>query len=144
MVDGLSARGGWPALVTLGEEGVEICKWTSAAFGSPLTRLVSRLAQALPIDPGRAGLSSLAFGRGLNLVWFAFGERSPTGCQQSFEPGMGVLLSYYPVPVVPAFIRGTYGSMPRGKSFSGSSRSPSVNRSIPLAWMVLPGPGSES
>ena len=49
VVDGLSARGGLPALVTLGEEGVEICGWTSAAFGNPLTRLVSRL----------------------NLVWFA-------------------------------------------------------------------------
>ena len=28
---------------------------------------------------------------------------------------MGLLLSYYPVPVVPVFIRGTYESMPRGK-----------------------------
>jgi long-chain acyl-CoA synthetase len=94
--------------------------WTGAAFGNPLTRLVSRLAQVIPIDPGRAGLSSLAFGaavlgRGLNLVWFAEGERSPTGSLQPFRPGMGLLLSYYPVPVVPVFIRGTYESMPRGK-----------------------------
>lgn len=28
---------------------------------------------------------------------------------------MGLLLSYYPVPVVPVFIRGTYEAMPRGK-----------------------------
>jgi long-chain acyl-CoA synthetase len=26
-----------------------------------------------------------------------------------------MLLSYYPVPVVPVFIRGTYEAMPRGK-----------------------------
>ena len=34
---------------------------------------------------------------------------------QPFKPGMGILLSYYPVPVVPVFIRGTYEAMPRGK-----------------------------
>ena len=94
--------------------------WTGAAFGNSLTRLVSRLARVVPIDPGRAGRSSLAFGaavlrRGLNLVWFAEGERSPTGSLQPFKPGMGVLLSYYPVPVVPVFIRGTYEAMPKGK-----------------------------
>jgi long-chain acyl-CoA synthetase len=94
--------------------------WTGAAFGNPLTRLVSRLAQVVPVDPGRAGLSSLAFGaavlaRGQNLVWFAEGERSPTGSLQPFKPGVGLLLSYYPVPVVPVFIRGTYEAMPRGE-----------------------------
>jgi long-subunit acyl-CoA synthetase (AMP-forming)/1-acyl-sn-glycerol-3-phosphate acyltransferase len=94
--------------------------WTGAAFGNPLTRLVSRLAQVVPIDLGRAGLSNLAFGaavlrRGQNLVWFAEGERSPTGSLQPFKPGMGILLSYYPVPVVPVFIRGTYEAMPRGR-----------------------------
>jgi long-chain acyl-CoA synthetase len=94
--------------------------WTGAAFGNPLTRIVSRLAQVVPIGLGRAGLSSLAFGaavlkRGQNLIWFAEGERSPTGSLQPFKPGVGMLLSYYPVPVVPVFIRGTYEAMPRGK-----------------------------
>ena len=92
--------------------------WTGAAFGNPLTRLVSRLAQVVPVDPGRAGLSSLAFGaavlgRGQNLVWFAEGERSRTGSLQPFKPGVGLLLEHYPVPVVPVFIRGTYEAMPR-------------------------------
>jgi len=94
--------------------------WTGAAFGNPLTRLGSRLAQVVPVDPDRAGLSSLAFGAavlkgGRSLVWFAEGERSPTGRLQQFKPGMGILLNYYPVPVVPAFISGTYEAMPRGK-----------------------------
>jgi long-chain acyl-CoA synthetase len=93
--------------------------WTGAAFGNPLTRFVSRLGQVVPVDPGHAGLSSLAFGaavlgRKQNLVWFAEGERSPTGSLQSFKPGVGMLLDHYPVPVVPAFIRGTYEAMPRG------------------------------
>jgi long-chain acyl-CoA synthetase len=94
--------------------------WTGAAFGNPLARLVSRLAQVVPIDLGRAGFSSLAFGaavlgRGQNLVWFAEGERSPTGTLQPFKPGVGILLSYCPVPVVPVFIRGTFEAMPRGQ-----------------------------
>ena len=53
--------------------------------------------------------------RGRNLVWFAEGQRSPTGSLQPFKPGMGMLLSFYPVPVVPVYIRGTYEAMPRGK-----------------------------
>src|SRR5215207_276536 len=94
--------------------------WTGAAFGNPLTRLVSRLAQVVPVNPGHAGLSSLAFGaavlrRKQNLVWFAEGERSRTGTLQPFKPGIGMLLNNYPVPVVPVFIRGTYEAMPRGR-----------------------------
>ncbi|MDQ3284770.1 MAG: 1-acyl-sn-glycerol-3-phosphate acyltransferase, partial [Actinomycetota bacterium] len=95
--------------------------WTGAAFGNPLTRLVSRLAQAVPIDPERAGVSSLAFGaavlaRGKNLVWFPEGERSRNGELQPFKPGIGMLLNHFRVPVVPVSIRGTYGAMPRGKT----------------------------
>ena len=94
--------------------------WTGAAFGNPLTRTVSRLAQAVPIDPDRAGVSSLAFGamvlkREKNLVWFPEGERSPTGKLQPFKPGIGVLLNHFRVPVVPVFIHGTHEAMPRGK-----------------------------
>jgi long-chain acyl-CoA synthetase len=94
--------------------------WTGAAFSNPLARLVSRLAQVIPVDPERAGLSSLAFGaavlaRGQNLVWFAEGERSRTGSLQPFKPGVGMLLDHYPVPVVPVLIRGTYEAMPRGR-----------------------------
>jgi len=57
--------------------------------------------------------------RGRCLVWFAEGERSPTGSLQPFKPGVGVLLSHYPVPVVPVFIRGTYEAMPRGTVLRG-------------------------
>jgi long-chain acyl-CoA synthetase len=53
--------------------------------------------------------------RGRNLIWFAEGERSPIGSLQPFKPGVGMLLSYYPVPVMPVFLRGTYEAMPRGK-----------------------------
>ena len=88
--------------------------WVGAAFGNPVTRLVSRLARVVPINPARAGTSSLAFGaavlgRGKNLVWFPEGERSWTGELGPFKRGLGVLLEHYRVPVVPVFVEGSYG-----------------------------------
>jgi long-chain acyl-CoA synthetase len=117
--------------------------WTGAAFGNPLTRLVSRLAQVVPVEPGRAGLSSLAFGaavlkRKQNLVWFAEGERSPTGTLQPFKPGIGMLLNNYPVPVVPVFIRGTYEVMPRGR-FLRKLEKVTVTFGEPVDPLVLDG-----
>jgi long-chain acyl-CoA synthetase len=95
--------------------------WTGAAFGNPLTRSVSRLAQTVPIDPNRAGISSLAFGaavlkREKSLIWFPEGQRSPTGELQQFKPGIGMLLNHFRVPVVPVVIRGTREAMPPGKA----------------------------
>src|SRR5215204_2104648 len=91
-----------------------------AAFGNPLTRRISRLAQAFPIDSHRAVFSSLAFGAAVlgsqrNLIWFPEGHRSPTGELQAFKPGIGMLLDRYPVPVVPVFIDGTHEAMPPGR-----------------------------
>jgi long-chain acyl-CoA synthetase len=95
--------------------------WAGAAFGNPLNRLVSRLAQVVPVDPDRAGVSSLAFGAALlkrerNLVWFPEGQRSPDGELQPFKPGIGMLLDHFRVPVVPVFIRGTHEAMPPGQA----------------------------
>jgi long-chain acyl-CoA synthetase len=91
-----------------------------AAFGNPLTRRISRLAQAFPIDSHRAVFSSLAFGAAVlkserNLIWFPEGHRSPTGELQAFKPGIGMLLDRYPVPVVPVYIDGTHEAMPPGR-----------------------------
>ena len=110
--------------------------WVGAAFGNPLTRLVSRLAQVVPVDPARAGSSSLAFGaavlgRGKNLVWFPEGERSRTGELGPFKKGLGVLLEHYRVPVVPVLVEGTYGAMPRG-SFLPRPRRVTVTFGEPL------------
>jgi long-chain acyl-CoA synthetase len=90
------------------------------AFGNPFIHLVSRLAQAVPIDSHRAVFSSLAFGAVVlksqkSLIWFPEGHRSPTGELQPFKPGIGMLLDRYPVPVVPVFIHGTHEAMPPGR-----------------------------
>lgn len=55
-------------------------------------------------------------GRGKNLVWFPEGERSWTGELGPFKRGLGVLLEHYRVPVVPVFVEGSYGAMPRGSA----------------------------
>jgi long-chain acyl-CoA synthetase len=75
----------------------------------------------VPVDPRRAGVSSLAFGaavlaRGKSLIWFPEGERSPSGELQRFKPGIGMLLEHFQTPVVPVSIHGTYKAMPRGKA----------------------------
>jgi len=92
------------------------------AFGNPLKRLVSRLAQAVPIDSHRVVFSSLAFGAAVlkqqkNLVWFPEGPRSPTGKLQPFKPSIGMLLNRFRVPVVPVFIRDTHEAMLPGRAW---------------------------
>ena len=90
------------------------------AFANPLFRLVVRLAQALPVEHGRAAFSTLALALvvlrgGRNLIWFPEGERSRDGVVKTFRPGIGVLLEKEPRPVVPALIRGSFEAMPRGR-----------------------------
>ncbi len=93
--------------------------WVGATRRNPLSRLGSRLAKTIPIDPKRGVISSLAFGAAVLrrdgiLVWFPEGERSETGKLQSFRPGLGILLQRHPVTVVPTHIDGTHEALPRG------------------------------
>lgn len=93
--------------------------WTGAAFRGPLTRGVSRLGRAVPIDPDRAVLSSLALvaavlKRGDSLVWFPEGARSADGKLQELRPGIGILLEHREAVVVPTHIEGSYEALPRG------------------------------
>jgi len=94
--------------------------FTGIVFTNPLTRALSRLAKVAPIDPQRGIISSLAFAaavleKGYNLVWFPEGERSPDGQLKDFKPGIGLLLTRYPVAVVPAWIDGAFEALPTGK-----------------------------
>lgn len=94
--------------------------WTGIAFGNRLTRLGSRLTNVVPVDPERAAISSLAFGAAVvraerSLVWFPEGRRAQEGEIESFKPGIGLVLSRYPVPVVPILIEGTGRLLPIGR-----------------------------
>jgi long-chain acyl-CoA synthetase len=94
--------------------------WTGIAFANPFNRWISRLARAVPIDPGRAAISSLAFAAAVlkqhkNLVWFPEGERSLQGQLQPFKPGIGLLLNHFQTPAIPVYIQGSFEALPRGK-----------------------------
>ncbi|WP_454062376.1 AMP-binding protein [Candidatus Nitrospira salsa] len=92
--------------------------WTGMMFTNPLMRGISRAARVLPIDQSRNPLSSLALGiavlkQGNDLVWFPEGERSLNGKLHAFRPGIGYLLATERIPIVPAWITGTYEALPR-------------------------------
>ncbi len=94
--------------------------WTGVAFNTPLRRVGSRLARALPIDPSgvRASLAlpAAVLARGGSLVWFPEGMRAKDGRLQPFRPGLGLLLVRYPVTVVPVALMGTFEALPYGKA----------------------------
>lgn len=93
--------------------------WTGIMFRTPIMRLVSRATRVLPIDQSSRPLANLALGatvlaRGDNLVWFPEGERSRDGTLHPFQPGIGLILTAQPVPVIPILIEGSYEALPRG------------------------------
>ncbi len=93
--------------------------WTGIMFRTPIMRLVSRATRVLPIDQSSRPLANLALGaaalaRGQNLVWFPEGSRSPDGTIQPFQPGIGLIVSAHPVPVVPVWIEGSFEALPLG------------------------------
>jgi long-chain acyl-CoA synthetase len=93
--------------------------WSVIVTRNAFTRFIGRLANAVPIDPARGAISSLAFGavllkRGVSIVWFPEGGLSRTGELQPFKPGIGIVLARFPVPLVPVFIAGTHEALPVG------------------------------
>jgi long-chain acyl-CoA synthetase len=96
--------------------------WAAIVTRNPFTRFIGRLANAVPIDPERGAISSLAFGavvlkQKANIVWFPEGGLSPTGKLQPFKPGIGMVLERFPVTIVPVFIAGTHEALPVGRVF---------------------------
>jgi long-chain acyl-CoA synthetase len=93
--------------------------WSVIVTRNAFTRFIGRLANAVPIDPERGAISSLAFAavllkRKVSMVWFPEGGLSRTGELQPFKPGIGIVLARFPVPVVPVFIAGTRDALPVG------------------------------
>lgn len=88
-------------------------------FKSALTSLFARLAHVIPIDPethlNKAfQLSSYVLKNNKALCIFPEGGRSFTGELMGFKKGIGILAFENDVPVVPAFIKGSFEVLPRG------------------------------
>ncbi|MCB9078701.1 MAG: AMP-binding protein [Anaerolineaceae bacterium] len=86
---------------------------------NPLMRLVTRLAQVLPIDrfTGGTGVKEMALAvaslrQDNHLVWFPEGRLTPSDKMLPFREGIGVVLEQAPVLVVPVYIQGTRQAMP--------------------------------
>ena len=95
--------------------------WTGLLFRGPLTKLFSRAAQVLPVDPERGLTSTLPLGkaaleRGNALCWFPEGARSTDGEMHRFLPGAGLLLERTGAPAVPVFIGGSFAAWPPGRT----------------------------
>jgi long-chain acyl-CoA synthetase len=95
-------------------------------FGTRAARLFSRSLHIFPVDD-RAPTVSLALAaevlkRGDVLVWFPEEWRSPSGEVQRFRAGIGFILQQAPVPVVPAFLAGTFAALPRTRRWPRLSR----------------------
>jgi long-chain acyl-CoA synthetase len=94
--------------------------WTGVMFRGPLTRLLSRIARVVPVDPERGLTSTLGIGRAVldrdfALAWFPEGQRSKDGSLQPFLPGVGWLIEKTQAPTVPVFIEGTHDALPPGR-----------------------------
>ncbi|MDH5626210.1 MAG: AMP-binding protein, partial [Nitrospira sp.] len=93
--------------------------WTGIMFRNAVMRLVSRALQVLPIDQSSRPVANIALGatalaRGCHLVWFPEGGRSPDGALQPFQPGIGLMMTAFPVPVIPVWIEGSFEALPIG------------------------------
>jgi long-chain acyl-CoA synthetase len=91
-------------------------------FSNPVSRLFSRLARVLPIDPVRGARTGLALsaqtlGSGRILVWFPEGWRTTDGLLRPFLPGIGALMLRAPVPIIPVRIEGTFAAWPAQRRF---------------------------
>ena len=88
-------------------------------FTSRLTAFFARLAHVIPIDPetylGKAlQLSAYVLKNNKALFIFPEGGRSYDGNIMGFKKGIGILALGLNVPVVPASIKGSYESLPKG------------------------------
>ncbi|GMV44886.1 MAG: long-chain-fatty-acid--CoA ligase [Pseudomonadota bacterium] len=94
--------------------------WAGIAHANAVMRFFSRIGRVLPVDPDRGAFGSLAVAaaaleRGERLVWFPEGRRSATGALLPLRPGLGLLMSRFPRPIVPVHIEGSFAAWPVGR-----------------------------
>ena len=93
---------------------------STVLFKNFVLRMLSRVAQVVPIDERRGPFSSLAYvalvcARKHPLVLFPEGHVSEDGTLRDFQPGIGLLLLHQELQAVPVWIQGTYDALPLHK-----------------------------
>ena len=83
--------------------------------------------QSIPVDRDKPDPSSIKaiFKRlkeGKKVIIFPAGTRSPDGCLQGGEPGVGMIIARAQVPVIPIRIIGAHNALPRDKKFPQPAR----------------------
>jgi 1-acyl-sn-glycerol-3-phosphate acyltransferase len=81
----------------------------------------------IPLDRTKGDIAAIkavlkVLGQGGVIGVFPEGTRSPSGELQPAKPGIGLLVAKAGVPVVPAYLSGTYQALPKGASWFRSAR----------------------
>lgn len=91
-------------------------------FNSPFKSwFFSSCLNVVPIERDEISLNGLRqvgaiLGGGEPVLIFPEGTRSRSGELQEFKPGIGLIALEVGVPILPAFIEGTYAALPAGKA----------------------------
>jgi long-chain acyl-CoA synthetase len=88
-------------------------------FRGALMRWVARVGRVIPVGMEASLVpalqaAALVLRQGRDLLVFPEGERSVDGTLSPFRPGIGILACEFRVPVVPAWIDGTFQAWPVG------------------------------
>lgn len=91
-------------------------------MSSPLARWFFKHVNVVPLDRTRGDITALrraihVLKEGCVLGLFPEGTRSPDGTLQAAKGGVGFLIAKAGVPVVPAFIDGSYQALPKGAAW---------------------------
>ena len=83
--------------------------------------IVRNFVDAAPFDRHSLTPESLSLALGLlsrdhSLLYFPEGGRSPDGSMRKLKPGVGLLALESGVPVVPAYISGSFEALPKGRT----------------------------
>jgi long-chain acyl-CoA synthetase len=122
--------------------------WAGIAHANALMRFFSRIGRVLPVEPARGAFGSLALAaaalkRGEHLVWFPEGRRSSTGKLMPLRPGLGLLMSRFPRPIVPVHIEGSFDAWPPERRLP-RPHPVQVTFGAPLDTAALRGPDADA
>ena len=106
----------------------------SELFEIPILGWILRLLGGIPIRRGRVDHRAIAeirtkLQQGSILVFYLEGGRTPDGMLQKPKAGIGMIAAMTGAQVVPAYIKGTYQALPKGKKWF---------RSVPISIVYGP------